>query len=427
MSREAAPKSPPPGRRRRRPGRRGPPPNSEPPAVVLLALVGVRQDVVGLGDLLEALLGLRVARVAVRVVLARELAVGLLDLLLRRPSCRRRGPCSSRVVRASRRPSAATTTRAGRRTVAVEAVALLVDLDDGAGLGALDAAAGPSPRARSGRSARPRARTARCRRAPSAPTSSSWTSRMPFDHVVPPPLVLGAPRSASSRWSSAGSSSLASRATPRSSACGGLARHALAEVLEVGLRALGEREVLLGLGARRGASGDELGDRRRRRPRLGAAGGGRVRGRRRRPGRGGGRAVGGLDGRAPRRAAASASALVRRPPASDRRPVVLRVRLSAARRRPRRRRPPPRRPSRRRRRRAPLPTPAACCCLRALVHRLGDLVERRLQRLGLGAGCSAASSDSSDLADVLDRRLDLASSTASSTASPRSLSWRSAW
>ena len=52
--------------------------------VVLLALLGVREHVVGALDLLEALLGLLVARVRVRVVLARELAVGLLDLVLRR-------------------------------------------------------------------------------------------------------------------------------------------------------------------------------------------------------------------------------------------------------------------------------------------------------------------------------------------------------
>ena len=53
-------------------------------AVVLLALLGVREHVVGLGDLLEARLGLLVVGVAVGVVLARELAVGLLDLLGRR-------------------------------------------------------------------------------------------------------------------------------------------------------------------------------------------------------------------------------------------------------------------------------------------------------------------------------------------------------
>src|SRR5919206_513555 len=52
--------------------------------VVLLALLGVGQDRVRALDLLEALLGGLVAGVAVRVVLARELAVRLLDVLLRR-------------------------------------------------------------------------------------------------------------------------------------------------------------------------------------------------------------------------------------------------------------------------------------------------------------------------------------------------------
>jgi hypothetical protein len=48
--------------------------------VVDLALVGVREHLVGLGELLEALLGLRVVRVGVRVRLAGEAAEGLLDL-----------------------------------------------------------------------------------------------------------------------------------------------------------------------------------------------------------------------------------------------------------------------------------------------------------------------------------------------------------
>ena len=50
--------------------------------VVALALVGVGQDRVRLLHLLEALLRRLVAGVAVRVVLAGELAVGLLDLLV---------------------------------------------------------------------------------------------------------------------------------------------------------------------------------------------------------------------------------------------------------------------------------------------------------------------------------------------------------
>src|SRR5581483_8790712 len=48
--------------------------------VVLLAPLGVGEHVVGLGDLLEALLGLAVALVGIRVELAGELAVRLLDL-----------------------------------------------------------------------------------------------------------------------------------------------------------------------------------------------------------------------------------------------------------------------------------------------------------------------------------------------------------
>ncbi len=48
-------------------------------AVEGLATLGVREDLVGLGGLLELLLGLRVVRVDVRVQLAREAAEGLLD------------------------------------------------------------------------------------------------------------------------------------------------------------------------------------------------------------------------------------------------------------------------------------------------------------------------------------------------------------
>src|SRR5699024_2430266 len=49
--------------------------------VVFLALGLVADHVIGLGRLLEAVLGGLVARVLVRVVLTRELAVGLLDVL----------------------------------------------------------------------------------------------------------------------------------------------------------------------------------------------------------------------------------------------------------------------------------------------------------------------------------------------------------
>jgi hypothetical protein len=52
-------------------------------AVVAGPLLGVAEDVVGLGRLLEPRLRLGVARVPVRVVLHRQLAVGALDLLVR--------------------------------------------------------------------------------------------------------------------------------------------------------------------------------------------------------------------------------------------------------------------------------------------------------------------------------------------------------
>ena len=100
-----------------------PPPAAPPPngpgaaedaaaAVVALALLGIAEDVVGLGDLLEALLGAGVL-VRVRVVLARELAVGLLDLVLRGLAVDAQRLV---VVTRARHGYAATTTRAGRRT-----------------------------------------------------------------------------------------------------------------------------------------------------------------------------------------------------------------------------------------------------------------------------------------------------------------------
>jgi hypothetical protein len=53
---------------------------SKPP--VHVALVGVGEDRVGLGGLLELLLGLLVAGIAIRVVLERQLAIRALDFLL---------------------------------------------------------------------------------------------------------------------------------------------------------------------------------------------------------------------------------------------------------------------------------------------------------------------------------------------------------
>src|SRR5439155_1160289 len=104
--------------------------------VVLLALLGVREHVVGVLDLLEALLRLGVARVLVRVVLLDELAVGLLQVGSRRvlgdaecfverashlPPCARAHPRSRRRERAGVRghracnPSAAPRARFPRR------------------------------------------------------------------------------------------------------------------------------------------------------------------------------------------------------------------------------------------------------------------------------------------------------------------------
>src|SRR5829696_6049836 len=83
------------------------------PGVVLLALIGVRQDRVGGLHLLEALLGVLVAVVRVRVILARQLAVGLLDLVVRGLLVD-----AERLVRVlHRRHQPETTTRAGRRTL----------------------------------------------------------------------------------------------------------------------------------------------------------------------------------------------------------------------------------------------------------------------------------------------------------------------
>ena len=49
--------------------------------IVALALVGVAQHVIGLGQLLELLLGLLIPRVLIWVVLDGELAIGLLQLI----------------------------------------------------------------------------------------------------------------------------------------------------------------------------------------------------------------------------------------------------------------------------------------------------------------------------------------------------------
>src|SRR5262249_25546965 len=82
--------------------------------VVVLALVGVTEDVPRRRDLLEPRLGRLVPRVAVRVVLAGELAVRLLDLVVGRLLVDAEN--AVQILRLGHR-YAATTTRAGRMTV----------------------------------------------------------------------------------------------------------------------------------------------------------------------------------------------------------------------------------------------------------------------------------------------------------------------
>src|SRR5262249_27769789 len=87
--------------------------------VVAPALLRAGQPVVRVGALLEALLGLRVVGVAVGVVLARELAVGLLDLLVARALRDPEDLVQVLAHEASSSPAGgeATTTRAGRTTL----------------------------------------------------------------------------------------------------------------------------------------------------------------------------------------------------------------------------------------------------------------------------------------------------------------------
>ena len=113
MSPRSTPPKPPAAAGAERPAARPPPPKPPniPPGVVLLALLGVGERVVGALDLLELLLRLRVVGVAVRVVLARQLAVRLLDLLVGGLL----GDAEHLVeILGHARPYSLTTTRAGR-------------------------------------------------------------------------------------------------------------------------------------------------------------------------------------------------------------------------------------------------------------------------------------------------------------------------
>ena len=100
-------------------------------AVVGLALVRVGEHVVGGGDLLEALLGLLVTRVRVGVILPRELAVGLLDLVLGSLLVDPQDLVEV-LLRHDRRPLRGDDDLRGPQDLVAVAIARLVDLDDGA-------------------------------------------------------------------------------------------------------------------------------------------------------------------------------------------------------------------------------------------------------------------------------------------------------
>ncbi len=186
-------------------------------AVVLLALLGVAQHVVSLGDLLEARLGLLVVGVAVGVVLAREFAVGLLDLLRATLSCRPRASCSSRgawpfgLLPLRRHDHAG-----GADDALAEPVAGLVDLDDGSARRAVGACAAVATASCSdGSNCSPSGEK------DSMPARASAADELRCARGARP-AAAGRPRSAASsarsRLSSAGSSSLARPVTPRSCA-----------------------------------------------------------------------------------------------------------------------------------------------------------------------------------------------------------------
>ena len=184
----------------------------DPAAVVLLALVGIADQVVGRLDLLEALLGRGITRVVVRVVLAHQPAVRLLDLVLGRL------PIDPEDLVGVARGHAATTTFAAPEDLLLVAVPGLVDLRHHAGRHALD-----------GR-LRDRLVLVRVERLalgrelldPDARQGAQqlcWTRRMPLVRWCSASVSsASAAASARSRLSSDGSSSRARRATPRADA-----------------------------------------------------------------------------------------------------------------------------------------------------------------------------------------------------------------
>ena len=286
-----------------------------------------------------------------------------------------------------------------------EPVAALVDLDDGARLGAVDRLLGHRlvqlgvERLALGREGLD-ARRARARR-----RARRCTSRMPSASVVV--AVLGRPASARSRLSSAGSSSLASlrdaallgRPRPRARRACGSSRSRPA----CAARARGTRR------ARRWPA-------RRARSSVASA--------RRAPAPRHGR----RRGRSARRRARCLGCGEPRPLLVDR-ALASAISVTCPRRRPRRRRRPPRPSRRRRRRRRRRRTRAvglrACCWARSYIA--SETLWNAVCSASVLALIVAGVLGRQRLADLLDRGLDLAPWTRSSTWSPSSLSWRSAW
>ena len=187
-------------------------------AVVRLALLVVREDVVGGLDVLEPLLGGRVVRVPVGMELARELAVRLLDLVVGRrlrdaEDVVRDCAAATRLLLA---PLLRHDDAGGPQHGVADPVAALHDLHDVARARRPRPAAPSAPRGRAGRTARrrgsprPPRRRARRRGRPSssgrprAPSTSSWCS---------------AASSARSRSSSTGSSFATTRSPERARIC----------------------------------------------------------------------------------------------------------------------------------------------------------------------------------------------------------------
>ena len=228
--------------------------------VVLLALLGIGEHVVRALHLLEARLGRGVARVLVRVHLADELAVRLLDLVLRRVLRDAEGLVEGArhrfagLVRLGARAVAGRLGRAGadddpRRSqhVVAEPVALLEHLDHRALVGARTAATS----------------SASCVCGSNAAVRLDLDEALPRERVGERPVheadavlelaplrASAAASSARSRSSRTGTSCFTSRSVARTCRSLLIARDPLAEVVELGLQPLERVEVLVALADR---------------------------------------------------------------------------------------------------------------------------------------------------------------------------------